>query len=1018
MTADTVGGTAVAFDRPARTPASGAAVQPYRVASGGLIDRSTDLAFSFDGVSYAGCQGDTLASALLANGVRLVGRSFKYHRPRGIYSAGPEEPNALVRLGKGDRAEPNTRATMVELFDGLTADSQNRWPSLKFDVMATTGLLSPFFPAGFYYKTFMWPPRLWMTYEKVIRRAAGLGISPDLPDPDRYERRSAHCDVLVVGGGPAGIAAALAAAETGARVMLVDERADFGGSLCRERRSIDGAPALTWVDAAMRGLAALPEVTILSRTTAFGYYDHNNIGLVERVIDHAPTPGGNLPRQRLWTVQAREVVLAQGAIERPLVFAGNDLPGVMLASAARAYVNQYAVKPGERAVVFTNNDDAYRTALDLSDAGATVAAVVDIRPGGGGPLASLVRAKGIEILTGQAVAAVKGKLAVTGVEIRPVGDLDRPGRRIACDLVASSGGWTPSVHLFSQSGGKLKFDEAVHAFVPGQGKQRLHSAGSTTGAFALDACISQGFAAGAAAAGAAGFTTGRRPAVPAIEPDIETPLVPLWEVPAAKGAHGKRFVDIQDDVTANDIGLAAREGYRSVEHLKRYTTLGMGTDQGKTSNMNGLALMAGLRGKSIPEVGTTTFRPPYTPIAFGTVTGRELGKHFQPVRRTPMHAWHERQGAAFTEAGLWLRPKYYVRPGETPAVAITRETLNVRQAVGLVDVSTLGKIDVQGPDAAEFLDRLCANTIGNLPVGKARYHLMLREDGIVADDGTTSRIGETQFYVTTTTAKAGAVMADMEYYLQVVWPELRVQVASITEQWAVMALAGPNSRAVLETVLSGFAAADLPHMGVCEGRVAGVPARVFRMSFSGELAYEIAVPADWGEAVWEAVLAAGAAQGIMPYGTEAMGIMRIEKGHVAGPELNGTTTAADLGLGRMVSKKKRFIGGRLLGRPCLADPNRQRLVGLVPVDGVTPLRGGAQLVADPYAPPPVALQGHVASVAVSPTLGHPIALAFLERGAERLGETLFAAFPLNDSAVEVRVVSPFFYDPEGTRLHG
>ncbi len=993
--------------------------QPFRCSDGGQIDRARPLSFTFDGTRYQGYAGDTLASALLANGVRLVGRSFKYHRPRGVYAAGPEEPNALVRLRLGARAEPNTRATLIELFDGLVAESQNRWPSLRFDAWALNGLFAPLFPAGFYYKTFKWPAAWWEPlYERFIRRAAGMGTAAHEPDPDRYEKRYAHCDVLVVGGGPAGLMSALTAAHTSARVILVDETAGFGGALKRERRTLDGQPPLAWVAATVAELEAMPDVTLLPRTTAFGYYDHNLVALAERVADHMLVSPPHTPRQRLWLVRAKQVVLATGAIERPLVFTDNDRPGVMLASAARAYVNQYAVRPGRRAVVFTNNDDAYCAALDFHHAGVEVAAVVDTRPAGDVPLAVRARDAGIAVLAGHAVTGVRGRTAVSGVEIAPVGEAGSTTHRsIDCDLIAVSGGWNPTVHLHSQSGGKLAWDDGVQAFVPGAAKQAARAAGAAHGLFRLADCLADGAKAGAETARATGFDPGAPPALPAYEDEAAYRVGPLWS--AAMPRRGKRFVDIQDDVTADDVALAAREGYVSVEHLKRYTTLGMGTDQGKTSNVNGLAIMATLRGEPIPAVGTTTFRPPYTPVTLGALAGSETGAHFAPIRRTPLHAWHERHNAVFVDAGLWRRPRYYPRAGENMAAAIASEVKSVRDGVGLVDVSTLGKIEIQGSDAAEFLERVYANRFATLPVGRARYGLMLREDGMVFDDGTTARLGATRYLMTTTTVNAAKVLAHLEYHLQVAWPELRVQVASVTDAWAGIALAGPKARAVLEKALAGIdvSAAAFPLMAVREGRIADVPVWVSRISYSGDLAYEILAPADHGEAVWQGLLAAGAPFGIVPYGTEAMNVMRVEKGHVAGPEIDGRTTAEDLGLGRLVKSGRDFIGRRLAERPAFAAPERPRLVGLEPADGMTRLAAGAHIVADASAPPPVPTLGHVTSAVLSPTLGRPIALGLVAGGLARKGETFFAVDPLRERATAVVVSEPHFFDPDRKRLH-
>ncbi len=990
-----------------------------RLPTGGEVDRRRALAFSFDGKGYTGYQGDTLASALLANGVHLVGRSFKYHRPRGIFSAGPEEPNALVELRSGARVEPNTRATMAELFHGLEATSQNRWPSLGLDVMELNDLASRFLVAGFYYKTFMGFPG-WHFYEERIRAAAGMGRGTREPDPDTYERMTAHCDVLVVGAGPSGLAAALAAGRTGARVILVEESDGLGGRLRSERESIDGAPAMAWVADARDELASLDAVRVLTRTTAFGYYDDNMIGAVERVADHHPVPPPHVPRQRLWHIRAGRVVLATGAIERHIAFPHNDRPGVILAGAVRSYINRFAVRPGRRAVVIANNDDGYRTALDLAAAGVEVMQVVDTRPGGTSGWRARCDAAGIEVEDGAAVTKVHGRLRVQGCDIARLDDLGHP-RFVQCDLVAVSGGWSPAVHLHSHALGRIDWNDDLAAFVPGEARQAHVSVGAARGAYGLTACLADGFKAGADAAEASGFATAALPDTPCTDEPESRPLQAFWAVGTGK----KRFVDLQDDVTADDVVLAHREGFVSVEHLKRYTTLGMGTDQGKTSNVIGHALMAAARGEPIPQVGTTRFRPPYTPVAMGAFAGGDRGRHHTPVRRSAMHDWHAANGAVFVEAGHWLRPQYYLEADEPDLkrfmdAAITREVVNTRNAVGLVDVSTLGKIDIQGPDAAELLNRLYANGFKTLAIGKARYGLMLREDGIVYDDGTTSRLGENHYLMTTTTAHAGDVMALIEWYLQVVWPDLDVHACSVTEQWAAMALAGPKARDVLAaTVEDGTDVSDtaLPFMGVTTARIAGVPVRIFRISFSGELSYEVNAPADWGMRVWDTLMSAGGDHGIRPYGTEAMGIMRIEKGHVTHAELDGRVTLDDAGMGRMASTKKWFVGRGMLDKPAYTDPARPKLVGLVPVDGKTRIPAGAILVERPDAPPPVTKLGHVSSSAyLSPTVGHPIALGFVAGGLERKGETLWAAFPLRDRSVEVRVTDPVFYDPQGERL--
>jgi methylglutamate dehydrogenase subunit C len=988
-----------------------------RLASGGLVDRAKPLAFHFDGREFAGYEGDTLASALLANGVDVVGRSFKYHRPRGILTAGSEEPNALVTLRTGARAEPNTRATCVELFGGLEASSQNRWPSLAFDMLSLNRFLGPILGAGFYYKTFMWPASFWeKVYEPLIRRAAGLGRAADGPDPDTYEKAIAFCDVLVIGAGPAGLMAALTAGRTGARVILADEDFRMGGRLLSERREIDGSPSAAWIDATLDELESLPEIRLMPRTTIFGAYDGGTYGAVERVGDHLREPHPHKPRQRSWRIVARRAILATGAIERPIVFAGNDRPRVMLASAARSYINRFAVIPSARPVLFTTSDDGWRTARDVLAAGGRPAAIVDARAEIDTSLVAMARDNDIPLFKDAHVSSTHGR-CVEAADI-----VDAAGRltKIACDGILVANGWNPSLALTCHLGGKPVFDEAIAAFVPGACPPGMQVAGSAAGRFTLAQALGDGARLGSEAAADCGFVGGSA-AVPGCEPESGG-HVPLWHVKASKGK-GKAFVDHQNDVTADDIALAHREGFRAVEHLKRYTTLGMATDQGKTANMAGLAIMAELTGRSIPQAGTTMFRPPTSPVAIGALAGHHRGKHFRPTRLTPSHIWASENGAVFVESGAWLRAQYFPRAGESDWLrTVDREVATVREKVGVCDVSTLGKIDVQGRDAGVFLDRVYANTFSTLPVGKARYGVMLREDGFVFDDGTVARLSQHHFVITTTTANAARVMQHIEFCAQWLWPDLDVRLASVSEAWAQYAVAGPLSRETLQGVVDpghDLSDAGMPYLATREITVGGgVPARLFRLSFSGERAYELAVPAQYGDAAIRAIMRAGAPFGIVPYGTEALGVMRIEKGHVAGPEINGTASAHDLGLGRMLSKKKDFVGRALAARAALTNPNRPSLVGIVPVEPGIRLRTGAHIVKDGAQATAENDEGYVTSVAHSPSLGHWIGLALVTNGPARHGEIVRAVDPLRGGDIRVRLVDPVFLDKEGTRLHG
>ena len=996
--------------------------QRNRLAHGGRVDRLKPLNFTFDGGRYQGYEGDTVASALLANGVSVVGRSFKYHRPRGIVGCGPEEPNALFQIGTRAKTTPNLRATEVELYEGLEAKSVNAWPSANRDLGAAVGFFSPFLAPGFYYKTFMWPARMWKTYERLIRRTAGLGVAPREPDPDEYDRMNTHCDVLVVGGGPAGLAAALEAGRTGARVVIADEQKEFGGSLLSGRQLIGGAPAMDWVAAAVAELRVMEEVRLLVRSTVTGYYDHNFLTILQKTTGlPATTEQGS--SERVWRVRAGRVIIAAGAIERPLVFSNNDRPGVMLASAVSAYVNRYAVAPGAKPLIFTNNDSAYQTALDLVDAGVDLAGVVDVRPEPRGPLPAKVKEHGVRVIGGHAIIDVRGGKRVKSVEVRKIDDagdgVEGPARRITCDLVAHSGGWNPTVHLHGQSGGTTRFDEAKGCFVPAEVTQAQQSAGSCRGSFALTDCINEGSAAGAEAAMSAGWGNGSVSIkVSAVDDEAQEPIRTIWVVPSERppARERKQFVDFQEDVTAGDIVRSAAEGYDSVPLISRYTTLGFGTDQGKLGNVNGMGVLSNHLGADIGTVGSITFRPAYTPISFGAIAGRNIGDLSDPIRRTPMHQWHVEHGARFENVGQWKRAWYYPQADEDMQSAVNRECLAARTGVALLDQSTLGKIDIQGPDSAEFLGRIYSNNWRGLEIGRCRYGLMLGEDGMVMDDGVTARLGEDHYHMFTTTGGAGAVMGWMERWLQTEWPELNVFLTSVTDHWATMSIVGPNSRQVISRVCDNidFSKDAFPLLSFRQGNVAGVTATVFRISFTGELTYEVNVSADYGRHVWEAIIEAGSEFGITPYGTEAMHVLRAEKGYIIiGQDTDGTVTPVDLGLDWLLSTRKDFIGKRSLSRQDTAREDRKQLVGLLTDGSMETLPHGAQIVEDEK-PTTTEMVGHVTSSYYSASLRRPFALALVKGGRARLGQKVCVSVA-GGRRIGATITNPVFYDPDGAQ---
>ncbi|SEQ05395.1 sarcosine oxidase subunit alpha [Amphritea atlantica] len=1000
--------------------------QQNRLTSGGRIDRSKPLTFTYNGKQYQGFQGDTLASAMLANGINVVARSFKYSRPRGIVACGAEEPNAVLQLGATEATQvPNVRATQQELFDGLVSASTNGWPSVDTDVMGLMGKVGGnMMPPGFYYKTFMFPQSMWHTYESVIRKAAGLGRAPREGDPDRYDSINQHCDVMIVGAGPAGLAAALTAARGGARVIIADEQNEFGGSLLNGKETLDGKPAAEWVRAVVEELGTYEDVLMLPRSTVNGYHDHNFLTIHERCTDHlADIAPVNQVRQRMHRVRAKWVVLATGAHERPLVYANNDVPGCMVSGAVSAYINRYGVVPGNELVVMTTNDYGYQAALDWADAGRKVVAIVDTREAAVGDRTEAARKRGLNIISGSAVIEVQGSKRVTGVSVAAISasgsKVIGSVTKLKADTVASSGGWSPVIHLSCHTGSRPVWNEEIVGFLPGETVQKQLTAGGINGQYETAAALREGFDAGQKALVEVGLAAAEVVLPQAQMLKVAAPMS-LFHVPHLKPTSQapKQFVDYQTDVTAAGIEIACREGFEAIEHVKRYTAMGFGTDQGKLGNINGMAVAAKALNQSIPETGTTVFRPNYTPIAFGAIAGSHSGALFEPKRFTAMHKWHVEHGAEFEDVGQWKRPWYFPKAGETMQQTLNRECLAVRNSIGILDASTLGKIDIQGKDAREFLGRVYTNAWAKLAVGKCRYGLMCGEDGMVFDDGVTACLGENHFVMTTTTGGAAHVYEWLEIYHQTEWPELEVYFNTVTDHWSTATITGPNSRKLLAELTDyDVSNENFKYMDWKQITVAGVPARVFRISFTGELSFEINVQANYGMHVWEKLHEAGEKYGLTPYGTETMHILRAEKGFIiAGQDTDGSVHPYDLGMGWCVSNQKPFsyIGKRGMNRSDCTRENRKQMVGLKTKDPKQVIPEGSQAVLDPKAPVPMPLEGHVTSSYWSENLGHSIAMGFIKGGLDKMGETVY--YPQADGTViEAEICSPIFFDPKGER---
>ncbi|MDB4245063.1 sarcosine oxidase subunit alpha family protein [Amylibacter sp.] len=998
-----------------------------RLSKGGrLINRSKPVEFSFDGKRLNGYEGDTLASALLANNQTLVGRSFKYHRPRGIVASGPEEPNALVGLGKGSKFEPNQRATTTELFEGLHSNSQNAWPSLEFDIGGINRIMSRVFPAGFYYKTFIFPRFAWKhVFEPIIRKAAGLGAAPTEKDSDKYEYFYAHVDVLIIGGGTSGLAAALEVGRSGAKVLVLEQKNTWGGRAPVDGVLIDNQISEEWIDDAMTELQSMPNVTLKNRTMGAGVYDHGWATGYESITDHIPGKKG--PRQRLWRIRAKRILTTTGAIERPLSFAGNDLPGVMLAGSVRDYLVDFGTSCGDIMVLATNNDDAYRTAIKQSEVGLKVAAILDARTSVTGELPNKARELGIRVETGMAISKVKGSKSVSGVSICLQAGEGVPLEEIKCDIVAMSGGWSPIVHLWSHCGGKLNWDAENAMFRPDAERPPLGDdgtgfvsvGGTANGYLIANEAMQDAISQGKLVAKQVGYKPVNSKST-IVDVENESPIEQIWQMPQGMSIklQAKTFLDYQNDVKVSDVRLAAREGYESVEHTKRYTTLGMATDQGKLSNINGLAILADSLNAEIPNVGTTTFRPPYHPISMGSIAGDARGELFKPIRKSPIHNWIEENGGFFEPVADWRRPYCYQKNNETVKDSVQREILNTRTNVGLLDASTLGKIIVKGPDAGKFLDMIYTNLMSNLKVGHCRYGLMCTENGFLSDDGVVARLDENTFLCHTTSGGSDRIHAWMEEWLQTEWWDWKVYTANVTEQYAQIAVVGPNSRKLLEK-LGGMDVSKeaLPFMRFSEGTIGGIRVRPFRISFSGELSYEIAVPASDGQAFWDMCMEAGKEFGIQPYGTECLHVMRAEKGFIMiGDETDGTVIPQDLNMEWALSKKKEdFLGKRAHLRSHMSDLSRWKLVGLKPVDPNVVIPDGAYATDGTVRENGVKnMIGRVTSTYFSPTLNRSIAMGLVKFGPNRMGEII--DFPtLDGKIIKAEICNQVFLDPEGER---